>query len=90
MSKSTESKKTEVRRVKFSDLESVFKAEKKKVLVIDDKIYDFTEFANKHPGGYDILENFLYQDATNIFYDIGHSDVAILHLDKLLVGVIEE
>lgn len=88
--KQPETKSPEIRRVKFSELENVFEPERKKVLVIDDNIYDFTQFANKHPGGSDILENFLYQDATNIFNDIGHSNSAILHLRELLIGVIEE
>jgi cytochrome b involved in lipid metabolism len=87
--KSLENKNPEIRCVKFSELENVFKPEGKKVLVINDNIYDFTQFADEHPGGSDILENFLYKDATNIFNDIGHSNSAILHLYELLVGVVE-
>jgi len=87
---SNELKNYGTRLVKFTDLESVFKTEGKKVLVINDNIYDFTDFGSKHPGGSDILENFLYRDATNIFHDIGHSSSAILQLDKLLIGAIAE
>ena len=51
-------------------------------LVINNKLYDLTNYLEEHPGGEDILINLEDKDATNDFYDIGHSAEAIELLKK--------
>ncbi|CAG8892450.1 unnamed protein product [Penicillium egyptiacum] len=45
-------------------------------LIINDKVYDCTTFANEHPGGEEVLLDLAGQDCTEAFDDVGHSDEA--------------
>ena len=43
-------------------------------IVLNDKVYDVTEFADEHPGGGDVLLDVAgRKDATESFNDVGHS-----------------
>ncbi|KAJ6151992.1 Cytochrome b5 [Penicillium chrysogenum] len=56
-------------------------------LIINDKVYDCTTFANEHPGGEEVLLDLAGQDCTEAFDDVGHSDEARALLDDgMLVG----
>lgn len=81
-------KKTDVL-MKFSDIEKVFKSQNRKIIVISDKIYDITNFMFEHPGGADVLDFYVFKDATNAFYEIGHSSDAEELLKKFLIGELE-
>ena len=65
-------------------------------LIIKNKLYDLTDYLEKHPGGEEIItdlenkKNATHTDATNDFYDIGHSDEAIELLKKYFVKDIEK
>ncbi len=58
------------------------------IIKIDDYLFDVTEYANNHPGGYNILKKFNNKDATEEFNSIkGHSDAYVYGLlDKYCIG----
>lgn len=56
-----------------------------KVMVIDGVAYNVTTFADSHPGGAEILDEYLYKDATDAFNEIGHSARARKLLEKFVV-----
>ena len=49
---------------------------------VDNKVYDVTQFINKHPGG-NIIKIGLGKDITKLFNSIQHSDMAFTILQKL-------
>ncbi|KAL3860123.1 hypothetical protein ACJMK2_010288 [Sinanodonta woodiana] len=55
-------------------------------IVLDNKIYDVTEFLSKHPGGPDIILENAGRDATVPFKDKGHSMDAIRLIDQYYIG----
>ncbi|KAF0764500.1 cytochrome b5-like isoform X2 [Aphis craccivora] len=60
-------------------------------IVIDDCIYDVTEFLNDHPGGEEVLLEQAGKDATEEFEDVGHSSDAREVMQKYKIGeLIEE
>lgn len=61
---------------------------KKKVLVIEDIVYDVSEFADTHPGGKKILETYIGKDATEAFNGgvYNHSYAARNILDTLRIA----
>ena len=75
-------------KIKFDDIKNVFP--NKDVIVINKTIYDVTSFKDVHPGGKETLEEYLYNDATEAFTDIGHSDLAKQHLTQFFVGIIDD
>ena len=58
------------------------------IIKIDDYLFDVTEYANNHPGGYNILKKLNNKDATEEFNSIkGHSDSYVYGLlDKFCIG----
>ena len=46
--------------------------------VIYDKVYDVTEFLSSHPGGEDVMLEYLGYDATLAFRGVGHNPEAIV------------
>jgi len=58
------------------------------MIVIDEQVYDVTNFLKDHPGGDDVILEYLGRDATIGFEDIGHSQKAKEVLKKFLVGTI--
>jgi cytochrome b involved in lipid metabolism len=70
--------------VGLQNLEKFFKP--KKVICIENNIYDVTAFLSEHPGGSEILEQVMFTDATQVFNAMGHSSTARRELKKLHVG----
>ena len=56
-------------------------------LVIDNKVYDLTKYQNEHPGSDTILQDLAGKDATQDFYDVGHSNDAITKMKSLEIGI---
>ena len=58
------------------------------IIKIDGYLFDVTEYANNHPGGYNILKKLNNKDATEKFNSIkGHSDSYVYGLlDKFCIG----
>ncbi|OZJ03834.1 hypothetical protein BZG36_04302 [Bifiguratus adelaidae] len=48
--------------------DSLSSQETTKFIIIDDKVYDVTEFIHEHPGGYKVLSTHLGKDATDVFH----------------------
>lgn len=59
-------------------------------VIIDQNVYDLTEWLNFHPGGRDVLLSVAGQDATEHFQEIGHSPFAKEKMTQFLVGVVVE
>lgn len=59
---------------------------KKPWIVINDNVYDVTEFLNDHPGGEEVLLEQAGKDATEEFEDVGHSSDAREIMQKYKVG----
>ena len=56
------------------------------VVIIKRKIYDVTDFINKHPGGRESILDYNGLDATKAFEEIGHSPYAIRKLEQYIVN----
>lgn len=52
-------------------------------------VYNVTEYAKDHPGGWEALIEVAGQDATSAFEDVGHSEDAREIMHAYLVGVFE-
>ena len=63
---------------------------KKPWFVIDDCIYDVTEFLNDHPGGEEVLLEQAGKDTTEEFEDVGHSSDARELMQKYKIGELVE
>jgi len=59
-------------------------------IVVDDKVYNVTNWIPYHPGGEKVLLDVLGRDATRAFKRIGHSWMALDELDSLEIGYIKE
>ena len=57
--------------------------------VINDKVYNVSDFFDEHPGGKDFLMKYAGDDATFEFYDVGHSPGATELLPDYEVGVLD-
>ena len=55
-------------------------------LIIDNKVYDITQFLNEHPGGEEVLVESAGRDATEAFVDVGHSTDAKELLQGYYIG----
>jgi cytochrome b involved in lipid metabolism len=62
------------------------------VIMIDDYRFDVTEYAESHPGGRKILEQYNNKDATKAFNEVrGHSDGYVLGLlDEFCIGKVDK
>ena len=56
--------------------------------VVYDKVYDVTEYMKKHPGGEEVMLEYVGYDATVAFRGVGHSRAAFKVLDKYIVGIL--
>lgn len=59
-------------------------------MVIQDKVYDLTDFIHYHPGGYEIMLEYGGADATNAFLEKPHTIEAVAILEKYLIGELVE
>merc|ERR1711875_49017 len=59
-------------------------------MVIFDKVYDVTycQEGYKHPGGLDVMMEYLGYDATMAFRGVGHSKAALKTLEMFLIGIL--
>jgi len=59
-------------------------------LVVYDKVYEMTEYleSSRHPGGEDVILEYLGYDATLAFRGVGHSKGALRVLDKYCIGIL--
>jgi len=59
-------------------------------LVVYDKVYEMTEYleSSRHPGGEDVILEYLGYDATLAFRGVGHSKAALRVLDKYCIGIL--
>lgn len=55
-------------------------------IIIDNKVYNVTEFLEEHPGGAEVLLDNAGRDASQCFRDVGHSDIALEWRKQFLVG----
>ena len=62
------------------------------VIIIDNYKFDVTRFADKHPGGKQILQKYNNKDATNAFNEVrGHHDSYVLGLlDEFCIGKVDK
>lgn len=59
-------------------------------VVINNSIYNVTEFLNEHPGGEEVLLEQSGRNATEAFEDVGHSTDAREMMKKYKVGELAE
>ncbi|KAJ8736722.1 hypothetical protein PYW08_007378 [Mythimna loreyi] len=60
-------------------------------LIIDNVVYDVSEFKQDHPGGPDVLMANIGKDASQCFFDVGHSDIALDWRKQFVLGeVVDE
>ncbi|CAD8126724.1 unnamed protein product [Paramecium sonneborni] len=57
-------------------------------IVIDDDVYDITDFLGQHPGGIKLLLDKAGDDASTFFHRVGHSQSAHKIMGELQVGII--
>lgn len=57
-------------------------------MIIYNKVYDITAFAQHHPGGIEVLLDCGGVDATEAFEDVGHSDDALAMLEPYFKGTV--
>ena len=55
-------------------------------IIINDRVYDITEYIDEHPGGQHILLQYAGKDATEAFEQVGHSSKAYHELNKYVIG----
>ncbi|KAH7719946.1 cytochrome b5 [Aphelenchoides avenae] len=59
-------------------------------IIINDLVYDLTEFLSLHPGGAEVLYEYVGLDATTVFQDVGHSASAQRHMVRYVIGRVVE
>merc|ERR1711994_35554 len=57
-------------------------------MVVYDRVYDVTDYLMQHPGGEDVMLEYIGHDATNAFRSVGHSRAAFRALNKYCVGIL--
>merc|ERR1712037_447618 len=57
-------------------------------MVLYDRVYDVTAFLREHPGGEDVMIEYLGYDATFAFRGVGHSEDALEMLEEFLIGIL--
>ena len=57
-------------------------------MVLYDRVYDVTAFLREHPGGEDVMIEYLGYDATFAFRGVGHSNDALEMLEDFLIGIL--
>lgn len=62
------------------------KTKKDAVFIIDNIVYNVTQFLDEHPGGHEVLVNVAGKDASEDFDDIGHSLDAKELMKKFQIG----
>ena len=60
------------------------------IIIVDEKVYNVTSFLGRHPGGEDIILEWLGRDATSAFEGKGHSEQAYQMLKEFQIGIVVE
>ncbi|XP_075987646.1 cytochrome b5-like [Anticarsia gemmatalis] len=61
------------------------------VIIIDNVVYDVSEFLDDHPGGVEVLLDNAGKDASQCFHEVGHSEIALEWRQKFVIGeVVDE
>ena len=55
-------------------------------MVINDRVYDVTDFLGFHPAGIEIMLEHAGTDASTAFFEKGHSLDAVAMLEKYFIG----
>eukprot|EP00096_Caligus_rogercresseyi_P002858 TRINITY_DN1518_c0_g2_i1.p1 TRINITY_DN1518_c0_g2~~TRINITY_DN1518_c0_g2_i1.p1 ORF type:complete len:132 (+),score=46.70 TRINITY_DN1518_c0_g2_i1:266-661(+) len=58
--------------------------------IIDNKVYDLTNFLDEHPGGEEVIIENGGLDSTEAFEDVGHSSDAREMMKDFLIGELSE
>lgn len=56
------------------------------IVIIYELVYDLTDFLDEHPGGMESLLEMSGMDATNVFEDVGHSQLARTVMLRYAIG----
>ena len=61
------------------------------IIIIDNYMFDVTEYTNEHPGGKIIFQKYNGKDATNEFNNVkGHCDAYVYSLlEKYCIGKVK-
>lgn len=62
---------------------------KNKCIVVENKVYDVSEFKHHHPGGSQVLEDWMGKDCTEIFNNVMHSQHARDMMKDYYVGELD-
>ena len=57
-------------------------------MVVYDRVYEVTEVLRRHPGGEEVMAEYLGYDATMAFRGVGHSKAATRMLQPCLIGIL--
>ena len=55
-------------------------------IVINNFVYDITDFINEHPGGKDILLQFIGTDASEFFNELHHPSILEDYAENYKIG----
>ncbi|XP_033218357.1 cytochrome b5-like [Belonocnema kinseyi] len=59
-------------------------------VLIQNSVYDLTDYMEEHPGGDDLIREFAGKNGTKGFNDIGHSSDAKNLMKKFKIGELDE
>jgi cytochrome b involved in lipid metabolism len=65
-------------------------AEKGMYIIIDDSVYNVTDFVEEHPGGAKILKRVAGRDATKQFWKYHNESVLKKYSSRLKIGTVGE
>jgi cytochrome b involved in lipid metabolism len=57
-------------------------------MVLYDRVYDVTELLRSHPGGEEVMAEYLGYDGTMAFRGVGHSKAVFRVLQGCIVGIL--
>ena len=57
-------------------------------IIINENVYDITDFIHEHPGGGDILLSFAGEDVSEFFNELHQPDILIEVADQYRIGSI--
>ncbi|ELU12236.1 hypothetical protein CAPTEDRAFT_190853 [Capitella teleta] len=86
---SNEENEVEVKVIRMSDV-SVHSEADSCWMVVNDNVYDITQFLREHPGGEDVLLEHGGRDATEPFKEVAHSEDASTTLQRFFIGILHE
>uniref|UniRef100_A0A915EM52 Cytochrome b5 heme-binding domain-containing protein n=1 Tax=Ditylenchus dipsaci TaxID=166011 RepID=A0A915EM52_9BILA len=66
--------------------EEVCQSNQSNWLIVNDLVYDLTDFLRIHPGGSEVLLEYMGLDATSVFEDVGHSSMARTIMLRYVIG----